>query len=102
LQELKQRFTSVSAADEAGDAKPHFDALAYSNEIRRQLIELQTITDAELAALANERAANTRAALLQSDVALDSRIVLGKAQAVESKPEEAIRMKLTLTAGANE
>ncbi len=77
------------------DAKPHFDALAYSNEIRRQLIELQTITD-------TERAANTRAAVLQADVALDSRIVLGKAQAVESKPDEPVRMKVTLTVGANE
>ena len=98
----KQRFTTVPAADEDGDAKPQFDALAYSNEIRRQLIELQTITDTELAALANERAANTRAAILQADVALDPRIVLGKAQAVESKPDEPVRMKVTLTAGTNE
>ena len=100
LQALEQRFTTVPAAD--GDAKPQFDALAYSNEIRRQLIELQTITDTELAALANERSANTRAAIVQADPALDPRIVLGKAQAVESKPDEPVRMKVTLTAGTNE
>ncbi len=102
LQELKLRFTSVPATDGADDAKPQFDALAYTSEIRRQLVELQAITDAELAALANERAANTRAAILQADVALDPRIVFGKAQAVESKPDEPVRMKVTLTAGSNE
>jgi hypothetical protein len=102
LQALKQRFTSVPATDEADDAKPPFDALAYTSEIRRQLTELQPITDTELAALANERAANTRAAILQADPALDARIIPGKAQAVESKPDESIRMKVTLTARANE
>jgi hypothetical protein len=102
LEELQQRFTSVPAAEEGGDAKPQFDALAYTNEIRRQLIELQTITDAELAALANERSANTRAAILQANAALDPRIVLGKAQAVESKPDEPVRTEVTLSAGANE
>jgi hypothetical protein len=102
LEQLKPRYTTLPAAAEGAKAEPQFDALAYTSEIRRQLTELQPITDTELAALANERAANTRAAILQADPAQDARIITGKAQAVESKPDESIRMKVTLTAGANE
>jgi hypothetical protein len=102
LQELQQRHTTVPDTYEGAKAEPQFDALAYTSEIRRQLTDLQPITDTELAALANERAANTRAAILEADPALDARIITGKAQAVESKPDEPVRMKVTLTAGVNE
>ena len=103
LQELKTRYTTVPAeGDTAGDGKPQFDALAYSNEIRRQLIAMQTVTEAELAALANERAANTRAAILLADATLDARILPGKPQAVDAKKGEPVRMKVTLTAGGDE
>jgi hypothetical protein len=99
LQELVVRFTGTVTNEETGATEAQFDALAYSNEIRRQLIELQPMTDTELAALANERSANTRAALLEINAELDSRIVLGKAQAVAAKGDEPVRMKVTLAAG---
>jgi hypothetical protein len=99
LQELGVRFTSTVTNTETGASEAQFDALAYSSEIRRQLIELQPITDTELAALANERSANTRGALLEIDPTLESRIEVGGAKAVEAKGDEPVRMKVTLAAG---
>jgi hypothetical protein len=101
LQALKLRFTTMPAANETSE-EPQVDSLAYAAEIRRQLIELQTVTDDELAVLANERATNTRAAILQIDAALDARVVGGDIQSVESRPDEPIRMQVTLKAGAGE
>jgi hypothetical protein len=98
LEELESRFTSVVTNEETGTTETQFDALAYSNEIRRQLIELQPMTDSELAALANERSSNVRTALLAIDSLLESRIALGKAQAVEVKGDEPVKMKVTLAA----
>jgi hypothetical protein len=98
LEELENRFTSAVTNEETGTTETQFDALAYSNEIRRQLIELQPMTDSELAALANERSSNVRTALLAIDPLLESRIALGKAQAVEAKGDEPVKMKVTLTA----
>lgn len=99
LQALVARFTRSVTNEETGKEQAQFDALAYSKELRRQLVELQAMSDAELAALANERSSNTRAALLQINPELDSRIVIGKAQAVEAKGDEPVRMKVTLAAG---
>lgn len=99
LQALVVRFTGTVTNEETGAEQAQFDALAYSNELRRQLVELQAMSDAELAALANERSSNTRSALLQINPELDSRIVIGKAQAVEAKGDEPVRMKVTLAAG---
>jgi hypothetical protein len=98
LEELESRFTGAVTNEETGTTETQFDALAYSNEIRRRLIELQPMTDSELAALANERSSNVRTALLAIDSLLETRIALGKAQAVEAKDDEPVRMKVTLTA----
>ncbi len=97
LKELRTSITVASEADnEDGPAVP-FDKLAYTNELRRQLIELQTITNADLVALAKQRAQNTQQAILASDKTLQDRIILGKNSGVDKKSGEMIRMKVTLS-----
>jgi hypothetical protein len=99
LEELRQRFTKE--ADDTADvaAAPQFDELAYTSELRRQLVELQQLDDAELVALANDRAANTRAAILLADPGLDGRVIVGGPQAVEADADEGVRMKAALRTG---
>jgi hypothetical protein len=99
LDALRQQFatTAVNEDGEPGDAQ--FDAVAYSAELRRLLIENQVITEQELAALANERAANIRTAIIGLNAELGGRIVIGKPTAVErGRKETDIPMKVTLSA----
>jgi hypothetical protein len=98
LDALRLRFTT--AASET--AAEQFDALAYSAALRQRLIEQQPLADADLAALANERSANTRDAVLRADAGLATRIIIGDPQAVESDDGEGIRMKVTLGTGSGE
>ena len=101
LDELRIRFTTRAVeGDDAADER--FDDLAYTNELRSQLIEAQPLTEAELLTLANARAANTRAAILQAIAELAGRILLGTPQAVTEDSGDAVRMKLTLRTGAND
>jgi hypothetical protein len=99
LTDLVTRFTTSETSQDSEALETQFDSLAYTNEIRRQLVELQPMTDIELATLANARAENTRLAIVLIDATLDSRILLGKAQAVETEIDHPVRMKITLAAG---
>jgi hypothetical protein len=74
--------------------------LAFSNELNRQLVELQALTDAELIVLATERKENTRAAILANDASLENSITLGSNQAVEKKSDENIQLRVTLSVGS--
>jgi len=102
LEELKAAHTTMSEATDDEEPQEQFDALAYGNELRRRLIELQPVADAELDALALERSNNTQAAVLAVDPELQNRTRIGEPQDVNSDEEEGIRMKVTLTAGAGE
>ena len=97
LQELPDSFTISSDADGEDGQAGQFDALAYTNELRRQLIELQTVTNADLTILAKQRAQNTQEAILASNEGLRDRIVLGTSSGVAKKSGEMIKMKVTLS-----
>jgi hypothetical protein len=97
LQELRDSFMISSDADGEDGQAAQFDALAYTNELRRQLIEVQTVTNADLTILAKQRAQNTQAAILASDEGLRDRIVLGTSSGVAKKSGEMIKMKVTLS-----
>ena len=84
------------------EPQEQFDAPAYGNELRRRLVELQPVTDAELDALALERRNKTQAAVLAVNPDLQNRTRVGESQDVDSDQEEGIRMKVTLTAGSAE
>lgn len=100
LAELRSRFTSAVADGVEREPDNQFDAVAYSSELRRQLIEQRTLAEEELADLANARAANVRAAILDSDSSLETRVALGQSQAIEANDDEGIRMRVTISAGA--
>ncbi len=98
LAELRIRFTSVPSADGQQGADEQFDEVAYSSELRRQLIDHQSLTEEELVALANARAANVRAAILATDAGLERRIMQGRPQAVGADENGEVRMKVTISA----
>ena len=101
LDALRIRFTTeVIDGDDAAESR--FDGLAYSNELRRQLIEVQPLEEAEFVALANARAANTREAILQVSAELAGRILTGALRAVTDGDDEVVRMKVILRAGEND
>lgn len=88
LQELRAQF----------ETEDTFDELAYATEIRRQLIEQQLVEEAELVALAQERAANISAAILQNNPELEAQIGNGELQAIDKGNDDTINMKVVLTA----
>lgn len=101
LEELRLRYTTLT---DAADGKPEeiFDALAYTNGLRRQLINLLPLEDAELDILPLERANNTQAAILTVDPDLARRIRLGEPQDVRGSEDSDIQMKVRLTVGTEE
>ena len=100
LDETRIRFTT-NALEGADAAEEQFDVLAYTSELRSQLIEGLPLDETELLTLANARAAKTRTAILQSDAELDGRILLGSPQAGSDGSDDAVRMKVILRAGKN-
>jgi hypothetical protein len=98
LDALRVEFTTPIAVDDGSDSGLQFDELAYAAELRQQLIDSQPLAEAELAALGNERATNTRASILVVDAALDGRIVIDGPQAIEGNNDDDVRMKVTLQA----
>ncbi len=101
LDELRARFVTSATDPESGATTSGFDALAYTGELRRRLIEQQTVTEAELAALATARADSVRTALVATDVSLAERIRMGQQQAVEADENGGVRMDVTLTTRGN-
>ena len=96
LQELRARFTTQTAAEEGKAPTAEFDELAYTNELRRQLIDLQPLPATGLSNLALARAENTRSAILENDASLAERIDLTETTTIEKKSDEPIKMKVTL------
>ncbi len=102
LDGLRSQFTgSIEEADD-GDSGSQFDELAYAAELRQRLIDVQQLEETELAALGNERAANTRLAILAADTELSERIVIGGPQSIDSDIEDGVRMKATLGTGSED
>jgi hypothetical protein len=99
---MRAGFTTQTVVEEGETPVPEFDELAYTNELRRQLIEVQLLPDTALTELAMERAVNTRVAILEVDENLQSRISIGETTSVSKKPGEPIKMKVSLSTGGLE
>jgi uncharacterized protein involved in outer membrane biogenesis len=95
---LRTRFTTESIDDETGRPVQSFDALAFTAELRRLLIDEQVITEQELVALATARAENVRVSLISVDGSLASRIRSGELRAVGADKDGSVRMDVTLKA----
>jgi hypothetical protein len=99
LQELRTQFTVQSTAGDGEAPMAEFDELAYTNEIRRQLISTQSLPEKALASLAMERAENTKLAILKHDENLQDRVNIAESRRVEKKSDEMIKMKVSLATG---
>lgn len=87
LQAIREQFT---VAEE-------FDALAYTKDIRRQLIDVQPLGEPEFVMLAKGRAENTKEAIVEVDASLQDRIFVRQSKAVARDSGEMIRMKVSIS-----
>jgi len=100
LDGLRAQYTSLGRDAQTGKEAEQFDALAYSSELRRQLIDSEAIDEATLQELAQSRARNTRDATLAVDQTLEGRIALGESRVQPSgEADDVVRMKVSLAVG---
>jgi hypothetical protein len=90
LDETRKTHTTLN-----DDGKEQFDALAYTEALRERLIDLQPISDEELASLGAARVESFRQAILATNAELDTRIMIDAPSAVDVD-DELVRMKLRL------
>ena len=77
------------------------DELAYTEEIRRRLIDAEEVAEAELVALAQARAMATSEAVLAADPTLEGRVaVVDLREEGGRDSDETVRMKVSLTTGS--
>jgi hypothetical protein len=99
LVELRAANT-VGAAGQGVEAEPQLDALAYTENLRRLLLERQPLAEQELPELAAARASNARVAIIGTNPELGARIELVESSFVSRDDDEAVRMQLSLTTSA--
>jgi hypothetical protein len=99
LAELRVAHTT-SAVDATSETEPQFDPLAYTESLRRTLIERQPLAEQDLSRLADTRANNVRAAIVATNAALETRIEVIDSSTFSRGDDEAIRMQMSLTTSA--
>ena len=99
LQELRAQFTSQTVVEDGETPLTEFDELAYTNEIRRQLIDVQPLPETALVDLAMQRAKNTQTAIIDIDGNLQERINIVETTSAEKDSGEMIKMKVSLSTG---
>ena len=77
-------------------AKAQLDEVAYSADLRRQLAELQPVSDAQLDALAENRAGAVMGALLAASPTLENQLSQSEPAQSETTDSQWIEMKLEL------
>ena len=98
LRLVRERFTQTEVDTESGEERQRFDALAYTEDLRRQLIELEPLEDSETTALARSRAENARAAVIAAGPDLEPRIsVIDLREEENDRDPDSVRMKMSLT-----
>ena len=99
LVELRSAHTS-SVADETSATDEQFDALAYTENLRRLLVDRQPLTETQLSDLATARANNAEAAIIGTNTELETRIEIVESSSVSRNEEEEVRMQMSLTTSA--
>jgi hypothetical protein len=82
-----------------GDAAPGFDALAYTESLRRQLIDAQPLSESELVALARERADSVRQAIVSAAPELVDRVFVDTSVESVALDDDTVPMRVRLTTG---
>ena len=99
LQELRTQFTTQTVVEDGEPPASEFDELAYTNEIRQQLIDAQPLPETALVDLAMQRAKNTQTAIIDIDGNLQERINIVETTSAEKDSGEMIKMKVSLSTG---
>jgi len=97
LQEMRTQFTTETIVE--NKSVTEFDELTYTGELRRRLIRQQPLPNSALVRPGNERAENTRLAILENDETLEGRINIADTKSVDKKTGEMIQMKVSLSIG---
>lgn len=93
LDVIRTEYTSVETGD--------IDELAYTEEVRRRLIDVEEVAESELVTLAQARATNTSEAVLAADPTLAGRVaVVDLREEGARDSDETVRMKVSLTTGS--
>ncbi|WP_341939049.1 DUF748 domain-containing protein [Marinimicrobium sp. C2-29] len=98
LETIRARFTE--SQDESSE-ETSFDALSYRNHLADKLIEAQPVSDADLEAIANDRAEAVRDALVDPEAAtpIDAdRVRILDPKEIDSVDDERIAMEVGITA----
>jgi hypothetical protein len=93
--DMKALRTSFTRPPTEG-AKPKLDEVAYSADLRRQLAELQPVSDAQLDGLAENRAGAVMGALLAASPTLENQLRQSELAQSENTDSQWIEMKLEL------
>ena len=103
LAELRAEYTSNATTD-ASVSGEQFDALAYTEHLRRLLVDRQPLTDQALSDLAAARATNAKEAIMAASPELEARIEVVESATVSRDKDGPVRMRMVLTtsAGAGE
>jgi len=94
LETIRAAHRSPPAGDP--EAKPRLDELAYAADLRDRLLESEPIAEADLAALAQARAAAIRDAFLATGGMTEDRLRLAEPAAVESDDDEWVALELAV------
>ncbi|MEE8339724.1 MAG: hypothetical protein V3R56_06235, partial [Xanthomonadales bacterium] len=98
LETRKAEHTAPPAGDPEG--KPVLDHLAYASDLKDRLLASESISEQDLALLAQERAEAIRAAFLASGQFAESRVVIAESKEVESKDGEWVTLELAVAPGS--
>ncbi len=94
LDEIRERFTREQDEPEG---RSEFDAVAYRAHLAEEVIAAQPVTDVDLAALGQARAAAVRDRLLAEGTAVEpERVLLGEPREVKSGNDEQVVMEVGL------
>jgi uncharacterized protein involved in outer membrane biogenesis len=94
-------YTAVEIDDETGKESEQFDQLAYTEELRRRLIDAEDVAEPELVALARQRAINTNESVLAASPGLDGRVLVVDLREEDTRSsDDSVRMKISLTTGS--
>lgn len=101
LAETRSRYTSSAPSEDGDRTIETFDELAYSSELRRQLIDAQEVDESEFDALGSARAENVRVAITAANPDLERQMIVAASKEVERGTDELLQMKVVLSAGEN-
>ena len=96
LEMLRTENTAI-VVDEAGKESQQFDELAFTESLRRRLVDAEVVTEAEMIALARSRATNTTNAVLTANPELVERIQTVDLREEDTRrSDDTVRMRISL------